>query len=282
MQTNNNKDNLAATAWDSLWQEGVTPWDLGGPTKALISELQRQRPILERTLIPGCGSGHDLMSLARYLDDDGLEENNNDTHHATIVGLEISRTSLQHAQQVVEESMERNGPLSQKTTIELYEGDFFAVPSTWKRVYTTSATATMDDDTTSKQLPENTSSFDFIFDYTFFCAIPPNLRSDWGQQISSRLLSRPHGQLLTFMFPYAATNPKPNASPAAGPPFPVSLKDYRQALPWLLLQTPYPYASIDTVAARQGQEVMGWWSFPPPSSKLGAANTTYCTYTHTY
>jgi hypothetical protein len=260
-QTNNNEH--LATAWDSLWQEGATPWDLGGPTKALISEIQRHRPTLQRTLIPGCGSGHDLMSLARYVDA-GLEENNNGRPSSTIiVGLEISRTSLQRAQELLEESFERDGPLSNKTVIDLYEGDFFALPSTWKRVYTTNSSNHIASEQTV--LPEE-YSFDFIFDYTFFCAIPPTLRSDWGQKISSRLLSRPHGQLLTFMFPYS-TKSKPNSP---GPPFPVSLQDYRQALlPELQIQTPYPYASLDTVAARQGQEVMGWWSFPPSSSKLG-------------
>ncbi len=58
-----------AAAWKSLWQEGVTPWDLGMPTQALISEVRSKRLCPQTTLIPGwCGMGHDLVALARYLD----------------------------------------------------------------------------------------------------------------------------------------------------------------------------------------------------------------------
>jgi SAM-dependent methyltransferase len=249
-----------ATAWESLWQEGVTPWDLGMPTPALISEVRLKRLCPQMTLIPGCGSGHDLVALARYLDKTTTTTTTDDNGHPppTIVGLELSPTSLQRAQQVLNESFEQEGPT--RTIIDLYQGDFFALPSTWKHVY-------RNKDESSSSLSE-TQSFDFILDYLFFCAIPPELRQDWGQQIT-RLLSQKNGHLLTLMFPYSTTKRSSPPQKRKGPPYAVSLEDYTQALTFvahdgnaLQLQTPYPYGSLDTVPVRQGQEVIGWWSFP--------------------
>ncbi|OMO89153.1 TPMT family [Corchorus olitorius] len=44
-----------------------------------------------------------------------------------------------------------------------------------------------------------TDLFDLIFDYTFFCAVEPHLRSAWAQQIQKFL--KPDGELITLMFP---------------------------------------------------------------------------------
>jgi len=41
--------------------------------------------------------------------------------------------------------------------------------------------------------------FDLIYDYTFFVAIPPSRRNDWGQQMRS--LIKPGGYLITLIFP---------------------------------------------------------------------------------
>ncbi|KAK6914439.1 TPMT family, partial [Dillenia turbinata] len=41
--------------------------------------------------------------------------------------------------------------------------------------------------------------FDLIFDYTFFCAIEPEMRSAWARKIDEML--KPDGELITLMFP---------------------------------------------------------------------------------
>jgi hypothetical protein len=41
--------------------------------------------------------------------------------------------------------------------------------------------------------------FDFTFDYTFFCALPPSLREKWGRRHAELL--KPGGKLLTLAFP---------------------------------------------------------------------------------
>ena len=62
--------------------------------------------------------------------------------------------------------------------------------------------------------------FDFIYDYTFFCALDPSIRDLWGMQMSK--LCKQGGELFTLVFPLVD---KPN-----GPPFGVSFEAYKKAL----------------------------------------------------
>jgi len=48
--------------WAHRWKEGDTPWDLGGPTPALL-EFTTHLPSQARVLVPGCGAGHDAHLL---------------------------------------------------------------------------------------------------------------------------------------------------------------------------------------------------------------------------
>lgn len=57
--------------------------------------------------------------------------------------------------------------------------------------------------------------FDFVWDYTFFCALDPPQREPWAA-VMSRLV-RPNGVLATLLFPY--TDPILDAS---GPPWPIN------------------------------------------------------------
>jgi len=59
-------------------------------------------------------------------------------------------------------------------------------------------------------------TFDFVYDYTFLCALDPSVREDWAEHMAR--LVKPGGLLMTLIFPI---NP---ARPAnEGPPFPVTL-----------------------------------------------------------
>lgn len=50
--------------WDDLYHQARQPWDLGGPTPALI-ELIESTPVPPgRIAVPGCGRGHDARYLA--------------------------------------------------------------------------------------------------------------------------------------------------------------------------------------------------------------------------
>ena len=54
---------LTSAYWQARWEAGNTPWDMGGPSPALI-EYVAQRPEKDmRVLIPGAGSGHEAIWL---------------------------------------------------------------------------------------------------------------------------------------------------------------------------------------------------------------------------
>lgn len=63
-------------------------------------------------------------------------------------------------------------------------------------------------------------SFDFIYDYTFFCALHPSLHTEWAKQMFD-LLS-PNGQLCTLIYPIMSRE--------GGPPYEVSMELYQTLL----------------------------------------------------
>ena len=71
-------------------------------------------------------------------------------------------------------------------------------------------------------LPEDESQkFDFIYDYTFLCALDPSIRTAWAEKMA-RLL-KPDGELLTLIFPIRENS-------TSGPPFQVSLELFSDLL----------------------------------------------------
>jgi Thiopurine S-methyltransferase (TPMT) len=106
----------AESLWESLWKDNITPWDLGLPTPALVSELDRVYPAdggpsadrtpwydgnrTVRVLVPGCGAGYDLTSLYAHF---GRLVEAGRIRNATIVGLDLSPTSLSRAAEVLDE-----------------------------------------------------------------------------------------------------------------------------------------------------------------------------------
>ena len=69
-------------------------------------------------------------------------------------------------------------------------------------------------------------TFDLIFDHTFFCAITPPLRDDWGKRMA-HLLSK-GGHLLTIIYPLPRD--PDNVDITTGPPFEVELSAYEKVL----------------------------------------------------
>ncbi|KAG2544569.1 probable thiol methyltransferase 2 isoform X2 [Panicum virgatum] len=52
--------------WSRCWEEGVTPWDLGQPTPAVV-ELAKSGTLpgdAATVLVPGCGAGYDVVALS--------------------------------------------------------------------------------------------------------------------------------------------------------------------------------------------------------------------------
>jgi len=173
-----------ADGWDRAWEESVTPWDNGNVQRALVEALAS--PILSlppqgRALVPGCGRGYDAVYIASKLS------------YATI-GLDLSVKAVEAAKQYANSS-----PLGleKKLDISFSAGDFFAY----------------------KVNPSE--QFDLVYDYTFFCAIPLELREGWGKQMCE--LVKTDGHLITLAYPM-------DGDRKGGPPFSVDILSYVDVL----------------------------------------------------
>lgn len=204
--------------WDELWKKNLTPWDLGIATPSLAHELEKYGKDLKRVLVPGCGSGYDLITLMNHrLSCGGSSE---------IVGLDLSLTSTLRAKSIIQAE---EYPID-INDVNIVQGDFFA-------------------------FSEAIDGFDFIFDYTFFCALPHNLRQQWGERMGE--LVKEGGRLLTLVYPIDKKNG--NNESADGPPFPVTVEEYEKVLFPEGFVKESEYVSKETVPQRRGRESVVWW-----------------------
>lgn len=197
--------------WERCWEEGVTPWDLGRPTPILEHLIQTKSIPDGRALVPGCGSGYDVVALA--------------SPERCAIGLDISEVAIKKARQLAASSPNGN-------YCSFLLEDFF----TW----------------------EPRDLFDLIFDYTFFCAIEPNLRSTWASRM--RDLLKPDGELITLMFPIDDHE--------GGPPYKTSVADYEEVLHPVGFQATSVVDNELAVAHRKGMEKLGRWRLMTGASAL--------------
>lgn len=247
-----------------------------------------------RSFIPGCGMGYDLATIARYHDFISSQPTTqSQIQESTVIGLDISSTSLLKAKDTVSSILCTNNENQSiinspdhpdiinesdiiSTKIKFMHGDFFTSESDWDEttslLYNSrSICCSIKKKNKNKKNKSNTikltasDKFDFIFDYTFFCAIKPELRSKWGKRMST-LLKPSSGRLLTLMFP-TMVPPQSTSSPTSatttleGPPFPVSVEDYKSVLEpnGFEMLDGNPYEHEDTIGPRRGNEYVCWW-----------------------
>jgi SAM-dependent methyltransferase len=98
--------------------------------------------------------------------------------------------------------------------------------------------------------------FDFVWDYTFFCALDPDQREAWGQTMK-RLVS-PAGILATLLFPF-----EDPISPTQGPPWPINanlvrrhIEDAFEELETIEVERTHP--------GREGKERLVLWRRAKP------------------
>ncbi|EMC92114.1 hypothetical protein BAUCODRAFT_276548 [Baudoinia panamericana UAMH 10762] len=197
-----------AKGWDDLWKKSFTPWDRDKPSPALVDTLNQKGDILggalmqngeqsqqksrKRAFVPGCGRGYDVLLLASY----GYDA----------YGLDVSETALEKANQLV------NDP-SLVTTYPVRDGDVGRGSSKFVKA----------DFFADGFLSETGGgSFDLIYDYTFLCALPLDMRPRWAKRMSE-LLS-PEGHLVCLEFPLG------KALSTGGPPHGVQRELYEQLL----------------------------------------------------
>ncbi|KAF2854117.1 thiol methyltransferas-like protein [Plenodomus tracheiphilus IPT5] len=184
-----------SAGWSSLWESNESDlWDRGRPSPALVAFLEdhpngreilaQNRPL--KAFVPGCGRGHDVAMLALH----GIET----------WGLEVSQGAVNVAKENIKAQMaspapsnfgsKANRPASADAKVIL--GDFFQ--NDWE-----------------SHVAADFQGFDIIYDYTFLCALLPEMRKDWAQRMSQLLA--PTGVLVCLEFPMW----KPLKAP--GPPW---------------------------------------------------------------
>ncbi|KAI8633858.1 S-adenosyl-L-methionine-dependent methyltransferase [Xylariaceae sp. FL1651] len=191
--TDHFKDTLPqehSSRWAKCWDDNWTPWDRGGPSLALYDLLKENpnelfplpsRNTNKTALVPGCGRGYDVLLLSSF----GYD----------VYGLEISPGALDAAKKNASDALEKGLYEIQgdkRGTITWLYQDFFATD--WKDVE---------------------PLFDLIFDYTFFCALPPPMRSAWALRMEALL--KPGGRLVCLEFPSEKELSEPGP-PWAAPP----------------------------------------------------------------
>lgn len=160
--------------WEDLWEKRTTPWDRNGPSLALKDTVtgkrdrfgspfkdavQQQR---KKALVPGCGRGYDVLLLASL----GYDCYGLDASHTAI------DAALQHQKEFGndEQYAACDAEVGSGQTRFLV-GDFFK------------------DDFLSET---NGRDFDLVFDYTFLCALSPEMRPAWAARMSELLSSTGH------------------------------------------------------------------------------------------
>ncbi|KAJ4176549.1 hypothetical protein NW767_015411 [Fusarium falciforme] len=189
------------SGWVELWDSDESDlWDRGTPSAALIDWIESRPAQLNqstnrrrlRALVPGCGRGYDVVMLA--------------LHGFDVIGLELSPKGAEVARAYAESELSDpheynygdpdavlvDGPGS----VTILSGDFF--DSSWAE-----------------------AKFDLIYDYTFLCALHPDMRKDWARRMTELL--DPAGVLVCLEFPLFKNPDEP------GPPWPL------QGVYWNLL-----------------------------------------------
>jgi len=210
--------------WSQIWDKAATssdpwlPWDRLGPNPAFIDTLTKRQDLLggpiedpstqnsvhdrgdlagqrrKTALVPGCGKGYDVLLLASL----GYDA----------YGLEVSEKAMEAAVRNAAETYDKykdssagEGKSDAGGRYTFICGDFF--DDAWL---------------VDSALNDKDFKFDLIYDYTFFCALPPELRPKWAARQAGLLAQE--GKLVCLEFPLYK-DPK-----IGGPPFGMNAEAY--------------------------------------------------------
>ncbi|KAF9916551.1 hypothetical protein BX616_003472 [Lobosporangium transversale] len=193
--------------WNELWKHDIHPWDNPTPSPALV-EVIEQKPISAQ--IPKTGNVL-VPGCGRGVDVFYLGN-----EHRKAIGLDISPIAVQQCKDI------RTQKGIPESHVDFMVGDFFKF-----------------------DIPAG--GFKLIYDYTFFCAIQPELRPAWGKRMAELIAK--DGILITLMYPIGTHTD--------GPPFAVSEAAYHEQL-----DLNFECLLIDDCTSfetRQGREKIGIW-----------------------
>ncbi|OBZ76484.1 putative thiol methyltransferase 2 [Grifola frondosa] len=152
--------NNPDSGWDDAWKAKITPWDAGYAQPPL-------RDLIQSNVLDLPRSGRALVPGCGKGYDAMLIASN---FGLDTLAVDIAPTAVNAANELLASV---TIPEPGKVTFKL--GDFFTLANS----------------------PEE--RFELVYDYTFFVAIPPSLRADWGRQMST--LVKSGGFLITLIFP---------------------------------------------------------------------------------
>ncbi|KAF4806447.1 putative thiol methyltransferase 2 [Colletotrichum siamense] len=166
-----------SAGWAELWESDESNlWDRGKPSPALIDLVESRSEVLPRpstgrrlkALVPGCGRGYDVVMLA--------------LHGYDVYGLKVSERGADVARQYAATELPEPGEYNfdthnsvsgaQPGEVKILAGDFF------KRDWEAQCASSSGDDF---------QGFDLIYDYTFLCALLPEMRKDWARRMQELL-----------------------------------------------------------------------------------------------
>jgi methyl halide transferase len=174
---------LAHPRWAEIWETEFPPrFDKQSVCPALQYLIDKGHIKKGRALVPGCGRGYDVTALAeedRY-----------------VIGVDISEDAIFSATERLHQLItlcehcviKPNPPIDR---LEFKCMSFFDLET---------------------DVPEKL--FDFVYDYTFLCALDPRIHKKWKKKMVE--LVKPEGELLCIVYPIMKK--------AGGPPFQMSLE----------------------------------------------------------
>ncbi|WVF66763.1 hypothetical protein IAT40_001505 [Kwoniella sp. CBS 6097] len=201
--------------WEERWQQGRTGWDQSGSHKTLVSFLN-----------------------SAQADELGISRNGRalvpgcgkgyDVHlfaakglHA--IGLDLARTGTEAAKEWI-----ASQPTPTTGSAEVICQNFFGY--------------------------DPKDKFDVIYDYTFLCALPPDLHPRWAAHLCH--LTEPSSSLITMMYPLPPTAVGQNP-----PPWPLTVDRYHELLDkdWVLVWSQdVPDEERRTTGAEGGEKLAIW------------------------
>eukprot|EP00741_Cyanophora_paradoxa_P019668 tig00021137_g18986.t1 len=218
---NPNRDGGAG--WDEAWRKKQTGWDAGRPAPALARLLSEASsgalPPLPRgrALVPGCGSGYDALALAR----EGYQA----------LGVDISATAVSVANELADKEAGADAASTAwRSRVRFVEASFFDLGESPR------------------------DKFDLVYDYTFLCALPPELRQKWAEKMAS--LVAPGGELVTLIFPIGTHT--------TGPPYAMSLDLVAGLLTPLGFEATLLRRVTESHPMREGKEYIARWRLAAP------------------
>jgi SAM-dependent methyltransferase len=186
----------ASRDWDKAWKMQLTPWDLKGTVTPPLRELFEVSDSTLNLISNNFHGQHALVPGCGSGYDCAYLASQG---YESVLGLDISPTAIAVAQDNV-----RAQASSLPANLSFEVADFFSFSPPREK-------------------------FDFIFDYLFFAALDPVLRAKWAASMT-RIIKPQTGVLATLVFPLLSPNMSIEDK-QKGPPYPVSLEDYKNVLP---------------------------------------------------